>query len=102
MRSVEAVNGPMFTTIFPITFLSNAFARTEVMPPVLRTIAEWNPISALTQAMRDNWGVGGSPVRVDAPWSLHKPELATIIWSVAITLVIAPLALRAFNKRTTD
>ena len=102
MRSVEAVNGLMFTTIFPITFLSNAFARTEVMPPVLRTIAEWNPISSLTQAMRDNWGVGGSPVRADAPWPLQNPELSTIIWSVAITLIIAPLALRAFNKRTTD
>lgn len=102
MRSVEAVNGLMFTTIFPITFLSNAFARTEVMPAWLRTIAEWNPISSLTQAMRDNWGVAGEAVRPDAPWSLQNPELATIIWSVAITLIIAPLALRAFNKRTTD
>ena len=92
----------MFTTIFPITFLSNAFARTDVMPSWLRTVAEWNPISALSQAMRDNWGVAGQPLRADAPWPLHHPELATIIWSVGITLVIAPLALRAFNARTTD
>ncbi len=102
MRSVEAVNGLMFTTIFPITFLSNAFARTDVMPSWLRTIAEWNPISSLTQALRDNWGIAGIPVRADAPWPLHHPELATIIWSLAITAVIAPLALRAFNARTTD
>jgi ABC transporter DrrB family efflux protein len=102
MRSVEAVNGLMFTTIFPITFLSNAFARTDVMPPWLRTLAEWNPISALTQALRDNWGVAGAAVRADAPWPLQNPELATIIWSLAITAVIAPLALRAFNNRTTD
>ena len=102
MRSVEAVNGLMFTTIFPITFLSNAFARTDVMPAWLRTIAEWNPISSLSQAMRDNWGIAGIPVRADAPWPLHHPELATLIWSLAITAVIAPLALRAFNKRTTD
>lgn len=102
MRSVEAVNGLMFSTIFPITFLSNAFARTDVMPSWLRTIAEWNPISALTQALRDNWGIAGLPVRPDAPWPLQHPELATIIWSLAITAVIAPLALRAFNRRTTD
>lgn len=102
MRSVEAVNGLMFTTIFPITFLSNAFARTDVMPSWLRTMAEWNPISALTQALRDNWGVAGSAVRADAPWPLHNPELATILWSLAITAIIAPLALRAFNNRTTD
>ena len=102
MRSVEAVNGLMFTTIFPITFLSNAFARTDPMPTWLRTMAEWNPISALTQALRDNWGVAGAAVRADAPWPLQNPELATIIWSLAITAVIAPLALRAFNNRTTD
>ena len=102
MRSVEAVNGLMFTTIFPITFLSNAFARTDVMPAWLRTIAEWNPISSLAQAMRDNWGIAGLPVRADAPWPLQHPELATIIWSLAITAIIAPLALRAFNARTTD
>src|SRR6478609_8504916 len=51
MRSVEAVNGVMFTTMFPLTFLSNTFAPTEAMTPAwLRTIAEWNPISALVQA----------------------------------------------------
>ena len=37
MRSVEAVQGVMFTTIFPLTFLSNAFAPTEPMGPILRT-----------------------------------------------------------------
>ena len=31
MRSVEAVNGLMFTTMFPITFLANTFAPTEGM-----------------------------------------------------------------------
>lgn len=102
MRSVEAVNGLMFTTIFPVTFLSNAFARTDVMPAWLRTLAEWNPISALSQAMRDNWGVAGAAVRADAPWPMHHPELATALWSLAITAVVAPLALRAFNRRTTD
>ena len=102
MQSIEAVNGFMFSTLFPITFLSNAFVPTDPMPTWLRTIAEWNPISALSQAMRDNWGVAGQPLRADAPWPLHHPELATIIWSVGITLVIAPLALRAFNARTTD
>ena len=44
----------------------------------------------------------GIPVRADAPWSLQHPELTTVIWSLAITAVIAPLALRAFNARTTD
>ncbi len=33
MRSVEAVNGVMFATMFPITFLANTFAPTDRMPP---------------------------------------------------------------------
>ncbi len=61
LRSVEAVQGVMFVTIFPITFLSNAFARPEGMPPVLRFLAEWNPISALVQALRELWGNEGLP-----------------------------------------
>ena len=56
MRSVEAVNGLMFATMFPITFLANTFAPTENMPSGLRTIAEWNPLSSLVQAVRELWG----------------------------------------------
>jgi ABC transporter DrrB family efflux protein len=100
MRSVEAVNGVMFTTIFPLTFLSNAFAPTEPMPSVLRVIAEWNPISSLVQAIRELWGNNPLPPPPDAQLPLHHPVLATLIWTVALTAVIAPLALRAFRNRT--
>ena len=62
MRSVEAVNGVMFTVLFPITFLANTFAPTEPMPHWLRVIAEWNPVSSLAQAMRELWG-NGRPAR---------------------------------------
>ena len=60
MRSVEAVNGVMFTVLFPITFLANTFAPTEPMPQWLRVIAEWNPVSSLAQAMRELWGNGAT------------------------------------------
>ena len=53
MRSVEAVNGVMFTVLFPITFLANTFAPTEPMQHWLRVIAEWNPVSSLAPAMRE-------------------------------------------------
>jgi ABC-2 type transport system permease protein len=101
MRSPEAVNGLMFTTIFPITFLANTFAPTVGMASWLRTIAEWNPISSLVQAMRELWGNGPAALP-DAALPLHHPVLTTVIWSVAITAVMAPLAVRAFIRRTTD
>ena len=99
LRSVEAVQGVMFTAIFPLTFLANTFAPTENMPTVLRTIAEWNPISALVQAVRVLWH-NGPPAPTDAAWPLQNPVLATLIWTVLITAVMAPLSLRAFKRRT--
>ena len=99
MRSVEAVNGVMFTTMFPLTFLSNAFAPSEKMGTVLRAIAEWNPISALVQAVRELWGNTG-PAPADAHLPMQHPVLFTILWTVALTAVIAPLALKVFRNRT--
>jgi len=101
MRSVEAVNGLMFTTIFPITFLANTFAPTENMTPWLRTIAEWNPVSSLVQAMRELWG-NAPPAGPDAALPLRHPELFAAGWSVLIAVLVAPLAVRAFNRRTSE
>jgi ABC transporter DrrB family efflux protein len=101
MRSVEAVNGVMFTVLFPITFLANTFAPTEPMPRWLRVVAEWNPVSSLAQAMRELWGNGpAAPPEAQLP--LHHPVLATIVWSMALTAVFAPFALRAYARRTGD
>jgi ABC transporter DrrB family efflux protein len=99
MRSVEAVNGLMFTTMFPITFLANTFAPTERMVPWLRTIAEWNPVSGLVQAVRQLWG-NAPAAPPDAALPLQHPVLATLVWTIGLTAVLAPLALRAFNRRT--
>lgn len=103
MRSVEAVQGFMFTVMFPLTFVSNAFARTDTMPDWLRVIAEWNPISALTTACRELWGnngdLGSAP---GTAWPLQHPEVASIAWSIIFCLVFAPLALAAFKKRASD
>jgi ABC-type polysaccharide/polyol phosphate export permease len=79
LRSVEAVQGVMFTAIFPLTSSwPNTFAPTENMPTVLRTIAEWNPISALVQAVRVLWG-NGPAAPPDAAWPLQHPIIATLI-----------------------
>lgn len=99
MRSVEAVQGVMFTTIFPITFLANTFAPTEAMPSVVRALAEWNPISALVQAMRELWG-NAPAAGLDAALPLRHPVLASVLWSVGISVIVAPLAVRAFRNRT--
>jgi ABC-2 type transport system permease protein len=101
MRSVEAVQGFMFTVMFPLTFVAATFAPTENMPHRLRVIAEWNPVSALTQACRDLWGNGpGAPA--DAQWPMHHPVIASIGWSILFTALFAPLAVVAFRRRSRD
>ena len=99
LTSVEAVQGVMFTAIFPLTFMANTFAPTEGMPSVVRHIAEWNPISALVQAMRELWG-NAAPLGADAALPLQHPVLASTLWSIGISLVLGPLAVRAFLRRT--
>jgi ABC transporter DrrB family efflux protein len=101
MRSVEAVQGFMFTTMFPLTFVANTFAPTQDMPQWLRVIAEWNPVSALTQSLRDLWG-NGPPAPDDAQWPVQNPVIASIIWSIIFTAIFAPLAMKAFRRRSRD
>jgi ABC transporter DrrB family efflux protein len=101
MRSVESVNGVMFTVLFPITFLANTFAPTGPMPTWLRVTAEWNPVSSLAQATRELWG-NGPVAPPEAQLPLHHPILATVLWSLVITAVLAPFALRAYARRTAD
>jgi ABC transporter DrrB family efflux protein len=101
MRSVESVNGFMFTVMFPLTFVANTFAPTSTMPTWLRTIAEWNPVSSLTQSLRELWG-NGPEAPASAAWPLQHAEATTVVWSVLIAAVFAPLALAAFRHRSRD
>ena len=91
----------MFTVMFPLTFVANTFAPTETMVPWLRTIAEWNPVSALAQACRELWGNAG-PVGPDAALPLQHPVLFSVGWSLVFIAVFAPLAVSAFRRRSRD
>jgi ABC transporter DrrB family efflux protein len=101
MRTVEAVQGLMFTVMFPLTFVANTFAPPENMPSWLRTIAEWNPVSSLAQACRELWG-NAPAVGPDAAWPLQHPILMAVVWPLLLTAIFAPLALRAFRRRSRD
>ena len=103
MRTVEAVQGFMFTVMFPLTFVANTFAPPEHMPAWLRFIAEWNPVSALTQACRELWGNdGGIAISADAAWPLQHAVGASLVWSLALTAIFAPLAIAAYRRRSRD
>ena len=54
--SVEVINNATFMVTMPLTFVANTFVPAENLPPVLRTFALWNPVSAVTQATRELFG----------------------------------------------
>jgi ABC-2 type transport system permease protein len=101
MRTVEAVQGFMFTVMFPLTFVANTFVPTDSMPSWLRAISEWNPVSALTQACRELWG-NGPPAPADAAWPLQNAVPVSIGWSILLAAIFAPLAVSAFRRRSRD
>ena len=54
--SAEVVNNAIFIVIFPLTFIANTFVPIETLPGPLKIFAEWNPVSAVTQAARELFG----------------------------------------------
>ena len=80
--SVEVINNASFIVIFPLTFIANTFVPLETLPSVLRTIAEWNPVSAVTQASRELFGNIPPGTPEPTVWPLQNPVLYTMIWVV--------------------
>jgi ABC-2 type transport system permease protein len=84
--------------VFPATMLSNGFVPTAGMPAALRTIADWNPVSALVVATRQLFGNPGAAVGPDAAWPLQHPTAAVLAWTAALLLVFVPLAAWRYQR----
>ena len=94
----EVVNNASFIVIFPATFIANTFVPSENLPGVLRTFAEWNPVSAVTQAARTAFGNVPPDMPVPDVWSLRHPVAYTLIWVALLLIVFVPLSVRQFQR----
>jgi ABC transporter DrrB family efflux protein len=94
----EVVNNASFMLIFPLTFIANTFVPTNNFPAVLKVIANWNPVSSVTQASRQLFGNTGTQPLPDHPWSLHHPVIYTLIWIAGLLAVFVPLAVRQYLR----
>jgi ABC transporter DrrB family efflux protein len=99
VSSVEVVQNASFMFIFPLTFVANTFVNQEDLPGPLRTFAEWNPVSAVAQAVREAFGNTGTLPEPDV-WSLANPVAYTFIWVAIILAVFVPLSVRQYRKAT--
>ena len=98
VRTVEVVNNASFMVIFPMTFIASTFVPSENLPDGLRTVAEWNPVSAVAHGAREAFGntVAGAPA--SSAWSLNHPVLYTLLWVAAILLIFVPLSVRQYRR----
>ncbi|MDP7720953.1 ABC transporter permease [Mycobacterium sp. TY814] len=101
MKTVEGIGTITFLITLPVIALSNAFAPTQPMPHALRVIAEWNPLSAASQALRE-LTTHAPPAPPSAQLPMHHPALFTLIYSITFTAVLAPMAVRAYVRRTSQ
>ncbi|QII05282.1 ABC transporter permease [Rhodococcoides fascians A25f] len=101
VRSPEIFNNASFIVIFPLTFIANTFVPIDNFPSVLKTIAEWNPISSVTLAVREQFGNTNPMAPPPEVWPLQNPVLYTLIWVVVMLVVFVPLSVRKYQKTMT-
>ncbi|MDX3693009.1 ABC transporter permease [Streptomyces europaeiscabiei] len=92
-RNEEAA-GQLGGATFLLPLLSNAYIPAEGLPGWLRTVAEWNPISAVATALRDLFG--NAPVPEGAAWPVAHPVAGSLLWCAVLLAVFVPLAVRTY------
>jgi ABC-2 type transport system permease protein len=96
--SVEVINNASFMVIFPLTFIANTFVPSDNLPSVLETFAEWNPISAVTQASRELFGNLPPGAEDPTAWPLENAVLYTLLWTAIILVVFVPLSVSRYKR----
>ncbi|CAN5730807.1 ABC transporter permease [soil metagenome] len=96
--SVEVINNASFMVIFPITFIANTFVPAENLPSVLRTFAEWNPVSTVTQAAREQFGNIPAGTPDPTAWPLENPLVYSFVFVIGIIAIFAPLSVRRYKR----
>ena len=84
----ETANAIGFTLIFPLTFASSVFVPVNTMPDGLRQVAEANPFTTVSDAVRALWL--GTPANTDV-WM-------AFVWCVVLIAVFAPLAVARYRR----
>jgi ABC-2 type transport system permease protein len=98
VKNPETAQAVGFIFFLPMVFISNTFVPTQGMPAWLRTVANWNPVSAVAAACRHLFGNPNPSASITA-WPMQHPELATILWSIGLIAVFAPLAVHFYRRK---
>jgi ABC-2 type transport system permease protein len=100
VRSVQVAQSAGVIWLIPVSFLSNAFVPTANMPTVVRTIADWNPVSTVGTAMRELFGNTGDAATAPTSWPDRHALEVSLVWCVVLLAVFVPLSVRRFRRAT--
>ncbi|MFB7369728.1 ABC transporter permease [Streptomyces sp. NPDC056222] len=87
--------GALYAVIFPITMISSVYVAPSLMPSWLAPVAAWNPISSTVAATRELFG---NPGAGGGSWVEQHALLMAFVWSLLLTAVFLPLAVRRFQR----
>lgn len=88
-KSAAGVQGISMMVMFPLTFLSGAFAMVSTMPGWLQGLNRANPVYYMVNTCREL--MNGNQYTANLAWSL--------LGAVAVIAIFAPLAVKAYMRR---
>lgn len=93
--NAQAAQG-MSLMLIPFTFVSSAFVPVESMPGVLQAVAEHQPVTYMVDAVRTLTQGASAEAMLghDATYFVVR----ALIWSLAIVLVFAPIAVGRYRR----
>ena len=86
--NAEVAQSAGFIWLFPLTFASSAFVPVDSMPDWLQAFADVNPVTQTVNAVRELWL--GAPSGNAILWS--------IVWSLGLVAIFAPLATLRYRR----
>ena len=101
VRDARTANNLVFLIVFPMTFLSNAFAPTTAMPRALQYFAEWNPVSTMVAACRELFGLENAFGVTAGSFPSENPVLMSLVYIAIIMAILVPVSVAKY-KRTSS
>jgi ABC transporter DrrB family efflux protein len=98
VRDERVATNATFIAVFPITFLSNAFAPTTGMPKPLQYIAEWNPVSTMVAGCRELFGLTNEFGATAGSFPSENPLMMSVIYMILIMAIFIPLSVKKYNN----
>ena len=98
VREERVAQNVTFIAVFPLTFLSNAFAPTTGMPRALQYFAEWNPVSTMVAGCRQLFGLKNQFGATAGSFPSENPLTMSLIYMAIIMLIFIPLSIKKYNN----